>query len=273
MNALRELRRKAPWNLLGMIVCVCLLPATVSQLFAVTTIRFLWFFISFALAVLLVYQLISACVRLGIAVRTMKVIRWVIRIGVLVWLISLVVLIGFCVAKARPETGENVPYIVVLGAGLNGEEPSLILQRRLDVAAELSRREPQAKLILCGGQGPKYTISEAEAMRRYLTEKGVDPERLLLEDVSRDTAENLRNASELLRSLDGQQTHDAYLVTCEFHMMRSKMLAERSGIHAYAAPAKTRPQEYHFYLREYCSMVIYLIELTGITIDTSVLNL
>ena len=273
MSVLRELRSKAPWNLLGMVICICILPMTVLLMYTVAMLRFFWFITSFALVVVLFYNLVSACVRLGIATRTMKTIRWVIRIGSLAWLVSFVVFVSFCVAEAKPETGENVPYIVVLGAGVNGEEPSLILRRRLDVAVSLSQREPQAKLILCGGLGTNERISEAEAMRRYLIKQGVEEQRLIMEDLSCDTAQNLRYASELMQTLDGQTTHEAYLVTCEFHMMRSKMLAERNGIRAYAAPAKTRPQEYHYYLREYCSMIVYFIELTGITIDTSALRL
>ena len=56
-------------------------------------------------------------------------------------------------------------------------------------------------------------------------------------------------------------------------MMRGKLLAERNGMDVYAAPSPTRPQEFHYYLREYFSMLIYLVELTGITVDTWGLNL
>lgn len=274
MTFLKRLQTECPTDFFWLIVCVCLIP--VGFLFEALTfgMRFFWFFVRFLLLVAAVHQLCSVCMALQVWSRTARWIRRIIRIGVLVWFATFLVMLAVIVAggQADDEAAE-APFIVVLGAGLNHDEPSLVLRQRLDKALELSRENPDATLILCGGLGHNAGITEAEAMRRYLTERGVAAERMILEDTSRDTAQNLANAAKLMREISGGAKPRVALVTCSFHMMRGKLLAERNGMDVYAAPSPTRPQEFHYYLREYFSMLIYLVELTGITVDTWGLNL
>ncbi len=82
-------------------------------------------------------------------------------------------------------------YAVILGAKVNGEIPSLSLQFRLDAALEYAIQYPHVYLILSGGQGPGEHISESEAMKRFLVKNGIQEERLLIEDLSTSTYENL----------------------------------------------------------------------------------
>ena len=273
MTAFRRIWKSCPFNTAACAACILLFFATFAIQPLTIGMQFFWFFTRFVLLAAMAYHMVSICVSMGWAGRTMRILRLLMRIAAAVWLASFLIVLGFIIWMGQPDDGEDVPFIVVLGAGLNGTEPSLILKHRLDKAIEMSEANPDAKLILCGGLGAGDTITEAEAMRRYLVRNGIDEEKLILEDASRDTAENIRNAKAIMDSLDGGGSHKAYIVTCSFHMMRSKLLAEKYGIEPYAAPVKTRPQEYHYYIREYFSVLIYIIELTGITIDTSALNL
>lgn len=273
MTILRRIRQTCPANAAAAAICLLLILMTFALEPLTIGMRFFWFFMRFVLLYTAVYHFFSICIAMDWAKKTTRVLRTLMRVAAAVWLASFLIVLGFILVMGQPDDGGDVPFIVVLGAGLNGTEPSLILKHRLDKAAEMSQAHPEARLILCGGLGAGSEITEAEAMRRYLVRLGVAEERLLLEDTSRDTAENLRNAKTIMDALSGEGKHEAYIVTCSFHMMRSKLLAEKYGIKPYAAPVPTRPQEYHYYIREYFSIIIYLIELTGITVDTSALNL
>ena len=105
--------------------------------------------------------------------------------------------------------------------------------------------------MLSGGQGRGEAISEAECMYRYLTERGIDGRRLLLEDASVNTEENLRFSGELLEEhgLSG----DITIVTSEFHAYRAHKTAERLGMKSYSTPSRT----FFLYLPTYYVRELY----------------
>ena len=90
------------------------------------------------------------------------------------------------------DTGENLDYILVLGAGLNGDKPSAVLEMRLEKARLYLQEHPQTVVIVSGGQGPTEPVSEAESMKNWLMEKGIPNSRIIMEDKSTTTAENIR---------------------------------------------------------------------------------
>ena len=86
---------------------------------------------------------------------------------------------------------ENLDYIIVLGAHVNGVRLSKALLERTRRALEYLEKNPKTRAVLSGGQGEGETIGEAEAMCRYLEDHGISRERLILEDRSTNTKENL----------------------------------------------------------------------------------
>ena len=88
--------------------------------------------------------------------------------------------------------------VIVLGAGVNGTEPSLSLRTRLDTALDYLEAHPDIPAVLTGGTGYGEEISEAQCMYDYLTERGVEPDRLILEDQAANTAENFALSKPLL---------------------------------------------------------------------------
>ncbi|MDV6377992.1 YdcF family protein [Sporosarcina sp. GW1-11] len=125
-------------------------------------------------------------------------------------------------------------YAVILGAKVNGKVPSLSLRYRLDEALAYANRYPHVKLVLSGGQGPDEDISEAEAMYRYLTAHGLAKERLLLENQSTSTYENLQFAQELLPEVAG-----VTIISSDFHLARARFLARQLGWDTDVVAAKT----------------------------------
>ena len=144
------------------------------------------------------------------------------------------------------------PAGLVLGAALWDEKPSPALKERLDLAYQLYREGWVQHLILSGGKGDDG-LSEAEGMKRYLVDKGVPPDRLLLEDQSRNTAENIANSKKILLQRNWEQIH---LITHDYHMYRALRLAERAGIDATPAPVHSRVLFTPFYKARECLAII-----------------
>ena len=95
-------------------------------------------------------------------------------------------------SAGRKAPAENGEYVIVLGAQVRGEVPTLVLSARIRAAAEYLKEHPQAIAVASGGKGSGESISEAEAIHRGLVRLGIAEERILLEDKSTSTAENLR---------------------------------------------------------------------------------
>lgn len=115
------------------------------------------------------------------------------------------------VRDARTDTDAHPDTIVVLGAGVNGSTPSLSMCNRLDAALTYLNANPAATVIVSGGQGPGEDITEAKAMADYLTAHGIDSARIVQEDRSRTTRENLENSFAILRARGGDPAETTLL--------------------------------------------------------------
>lgn len=144
-------------------------------------------------------------------------------------------------------------YIIIHGAGLDGPRPTPLLAGRIDKALELWKKQHQhGKFVVSGGQGADEIVSEAQAMRDYLLEKGVPAAAILMEDKSTTTWENLRYSLAVIRAdrtsaaaddapAGGSVTsNDApadsefttAVVTSDFHVFRCAEYAHNLGIKA-----------------------------------------
>lgn len=139
----------------------------------------------------------------------------------------IILLAGMICVSGLPAVPDTVcDTIIVLGARVNGETPSLTLQYRLEAAYRYLAANGGTNAILSGGQGADENMSEAEAMRRYLTARSIDENRILLENQSTSTYENLRNSFALI---DTQQINIG-IVTSDFHILRTTIIAARLGV-------------------------------------------
>ena len=113
-----------------------------------------------------------------------------------------------------------------MGAQVRDDGPSKVLQYRLDAAQHYLKENPETVCIVSGGQGVNEPCTEAEAMAEYLVEHGIDKNRIILEDVSKNTMENIRNSKTFI-----DVASDAVgIVTNNFHMFRAVKLAEAQGL-------------------------------------------
>lgn len=121
----------------------------------------------------------------------------------------------------REYNGETV---IVLGCEVRKNTPSRMLMERLRAAHAFLTDHPDANCVLSGGQGSNENISEAEAIYIWLTDNGVDPERLYLEDRSTSTKENLAFSQEIIDTND--LNPDVVIITSGFHEYRAGLIAD-----------------------------------------------
>jgi uncharacterized SAM-binding protein YcdF (DUF218 family) len=166
--------------------------------------------------------------------RVTRVTAGLLLSAVLLWLLSVAVVI---VAGAWPTT-RQADAIVVLGAAQYNGRPSPVLQARLDHALDLYDRGLATRLIFTGGTGVGDTVSEAEVSRRYALSHGVPASAIMTERDGLSSAQSVRAAAALMQSAG---LESALIVSDSYHMMRLELLARRSHIVPYRAPAANAP--------------------------------
>jgi uncharacterized SAM-binding protein YcdF (DUF218 family) len=151
----------------------------------------------------------------------------------IIWVIILSVLMAQA-ASAKPS---HPTTLIVLGCKVNGDTPSLSLQKRIDAAADYLLENPSVLVIVSGGQGPDEWISEAEAMKIQLLKKGIALERIMMEDKSTSTIENLEFSKNIL--LEKGLGTDVIIITEGYHMLRAQTLASRADLNAEGVSSET----------------------------------
>jgi uncharacterized SAM-binding protein YcdF (DUF218 family) len=186
-----------------------------------------------------------------------KITKRLLVTGMLMGVLLFLFVEGLIIRTAVTVDPVEADYLVILGAGLaNGDQISPTLAERLVKGLEYLNRYPKVKVVLSGGQGSNETITEAEGMKRFLVEQGIKEERILKEDKSTSTFENLKYTGGLLGQLDKKPNKTIMIITNDFHMFRSKFLAKRNGLTAYGIPSPTpTPLIPNYYVREFFAVI------------------
>lgn len=157
-----------------------------------------------------------------------KWLKVIVTAGFCAGLILFVTVEGLILSQFGGNARPGADFCVVLGAQWKTSGPSDVLRRRLDKAAEYLKENPATVVIVSGGQGPDEIISEAEGMRQYLMDAGIEEERILMEDKSTSTRENLAFSAGLIDMKNGRTV----VVTNNFHVFRAVKIAEKQGYQA-----------------------------------------
>lgn len=219
--------------------------------------RFSGFLLAGFAAVLILELLLR---RWAVKSNTGRLCRCVFHTALTLVLVPLAVIEGFVIREGNTDRSAlPADAVIVLGAGVNGTQPSLSLYTRLTAALDYLEENPDVPVVLSGGLGYGEEITEARCMYDWLTARGVEPERLILEERAGNTAENFAFSRELLeqRGIDPAESRTA-VVTNDFHIARSLLIAARQGYgHAFGVPAKLPwlHLEVNYYLREAFAMV------------------
>lgn len=152
--------------------------------------------------------------------------RRIFGIVVIVGTVLFVIVEGCILSRFHDKGKANLDYIIVLGAQMKPAGPSAVLKFRLDEAYDYLTINENTICILSGGQGSNEPCSEAEGMYQYLTERGIAPERLMKEEQSTNTSENIAYSMALI----GRNDVSVGIVTNNFHVFRGVHLAKAAGI-------------------------------------------
>lgn len=162
----------------------------------------------------------------------------------------------------KPSPGAD--YVIILGAHVNGTLPSKALKSRIMAACQYLLNNPETKAILTGGQGSGEQITEALCMKQELLKQGISKERLLLEDKSTTTKENIAFASKIISQKHKKDVH-IVVVTNDFHTLRGGYLAKTIGYHHVETlgASSSSIMKPHYYTREILSWIKLMTNRTG----------
>ncbi len=174
-------------------------------------------------------------------------------------LLFFAILEGAIYLHGRTDLSGAPKVMVVFGCKVEERGPSLLLQDRLDTALDYWKENPDTLVVVTGGKGKDEPISEAQSMYDYLTANGVEGEKILMEDRSRNTWQNVNYTLDLLEEKGIETTDNVVAVSSGFHLLRIEMLWERAGggelAGTLAAPVTHRPSAVQMFFREPLALV------------------
>ena len=156
---------------------------------------------------------------------------------------------------------QHCDYMVVLGAGVRGNVPSLSLRNRIDAAFDYLTAHPDVTAILSGGQGEGENITEAQCMFDHLTAMGIPESRLLLEENATSTWENLNFSLDMIEAQTGSRPQKLGVLSSEYHLFRASLFADACDVEFVGIPAKTTKLSLriNYFMREVAGVWHYLL--------------
>ena len=157
-----------------------------------------------------------------------RIIKMAVSAIIIIGLVLFIFIEILIVSGMAEKPQKDCRYLIVLGCQVRGNEVTKSLRYRLDKAYEYAEENKDVMIIVSGGQGKGENVSEAEAMKLYLVKKGIDENRIIMEDKSTDTSENIRYSFAII----GEDNKDVpvAIVTNNFHIKRSVLLAKHIGL-------------------------------------------
>ena len=198
------------------------------------------------------------------------VIKAILGLAILACLVNFGIFTYRAALRAAAEPNQDARWVVVLGAKVNGTAPSVEFQARLEKtaafisAADLSKMASSksdpielAKIITTGGQGEDEGAAEGDVAARVLTSLGISQDRIIVENKSSSTQENLRFAKELIIAQGGTVYDPVLVVSSGFHLYRAEKLAWAEGYENVSGLGSTGLAVLipHYYVREYAAYI------------------
>jgi uncharacterized SAM-binding protein YcdF (DUF218 family) len=193
--------------------------------------------------------------------KTTKVVRRVFTFLLCIGLLVVGVTEALIIHASFGDRDETCEYMLVLGAKVRPDGPSVSLMDRIRAAADYMNAHPEVIAIVSGGKGTDEPMTEAQCMYEELVKLGIDPERIWLEDKATSTWENLHFTMNLIESKTGQRPAKIGLLSSEYHLFRAKMFAKACHVEAVGIPAHTSrlSQMINHFMREVAGVWHYII--------------
>lgn len=159
---------------------------------------------------------------------------WRLLVLVLLWLVGVA---AYIIWVGQRDDAARADAIIVLGAAAYDAKPSPVFEERIRHGIDLYKRGLAPTLIFTGGYGGKGArFSESQVARRYALRQGVPDKAILIESLSRNTHDNLRQASQVMQQ---HNLHKVIIVSDPLHMARALRISKDLGIQAVGSPTPT----------------------------------
>ena len=151
--------------------------------------------------------------------------------------------------------------MVVLGAKVRDDGPSVSLWDRIYAARDYLEAHPNTVAVVSGGKGKDEPTSEAICMYVELTNLGIDGERIWTEDRAESTWENIRYSLDLIEARTGARPTRLGVLSSEYHLFRASLFARKNGVEFVGIPAKTSrlSQKINHFMREVAGVWHYIL--------------
>ena len=184
--------------------------------------------------------------------------------------VTAVLVLGLCVCAVTEaliikasfgDPGAQVDYVVVLGAKVRDDGPSVSLWDRIYAARDYLEAHPHTVAVLSGGKGKDEPMSEAQCMFTELLALGIEPGRLWQEDKAESTWENIRYSLDLIQKETGARPTKIGVLSSEYHLFRASLFAKKNQVEFVGIPARTSrlSQRINHFMREVAGVWHYII--------------
>lgn len=150
-------------------------------------------------------------------------------------LLSIIIIYAFIILLGSISVNtNNADYLIILGTSLIKNEISPCLKYRCDCAIKYLKNNPNTKVVVSGGYTCGSSISEAKVMKEYLIINDIDNNRIIIEDKSLDTIDNIKYSFELIDT-----NSKIVILSNSYHVLRAKMIARLYGVKTKSIGIKT----------------------------------
>ena len=192
-------------------------------------------------AAAVVFLMLAVGHKLSLWHRCNRALRGVVLTLLVVALAVFVGIEGIIASQFFKPAEPNLDYVIVLGAQIRTDGPSVVLLKRLERAERYLKENPNTVCIVTGGQGANEPTTEAQAMAAWLVDAGIDESRIIQENRAVNTVQNIRYSMEFIPEKDA----NVGILTNSFHIFRGVAIAKKQGlVNASGVAAKSYP----FYL-------------------------
>lgn len=168
---------------------------------------------------------------------------------------------GIIIHASFGSPEEPVDYVVVLGAKVRDDGPSVSLWDRIYAARDYLQAHPNTIAVLSGGKGKDEPTSEAQCMFTELLAMGISPDRLWQEDKAESTWENIRYSLDLIENNTGTRPTRLGVLSSEYHLFRASLFTRKNGVEFVGIPAQTShlSQKVNHFMREVAGVWHYIL--------------
>ena len=193
--------------------------------------------------------------------RDARILRRIFTVILCIGLLVCGVTEAIIIKASFGEPKQSCEYVVVLGAKVRPDGPSVSLMDRIHAAHAYMTEHPDVIAVVSGGKGADEPMTEAQCMYDELVKLGIDPARIWKEENATSTWENLNFSLDLIEENTGFRPEKIGLLSSEYHLYRASLFADACGVESVGIPAKTSrlSQRINHFMREVAGVWHYLL--------------